>query len=283
LRAAKGGKMAEYSYVKDEDGKVCGIWIKDVSAIDKPGMIEFVLTKESPELLNDYISKNYRKVANNYDSVGGCFIMFGSSRAPGEKSSTQSENTIIAKGSPSLQLTICKYCGYKNNVNSKSCESCGKNLFDSINKKEIRSNKEIKILNPKVLEIVNKYSSLINDKNIYLKPDIPSKILTNAISSYGESAIESDVLLVIDDSITGNANKGMIITDDQLFVKNTLENPNIISILRIKDIDFKNGFLSKILYINGVKYAEFTGYPKVDNLRLIIDFIKELVSLKKPE
>jgi hypothetical protein len=77
-------KMADYSFVR-YDGKVCGIWLKDPSNLDKPGLVEVLLVNGgAPQLLSDYTSKRYRKVPNNYDSKGGCFVMFGSEKAPGE-------------------------------------------------------------------------------------------------------------------------------------------------------------------------------------------------------
>jgi len=79
--------MADYSLVKDSSGKVSGIWIKDPTVLDKPGYVETLLFKESaPYLLGDYLAKSYRKVTNNVNSDGGCFIMFGGAYAPGESS-----------------------------------------------------------------------------------------------------------------------------------------------------------------------------------------------------
>jgi hypothetical protein len=76
--------MADYSFVKDSGGKINGIWLKDPTALNKPGMVEGVLMQEGSYLLNDYIAKTYRQVPNNVDSNGGCFVMFGGTKAPGE-------------------------------------------------------------------------------------------------------------------------------------------------------------------------------------------------------
>lgn len=77
--------MADYSFVKDGSGNACGIWLRDPSALDKPGMVETLLMMNNhSHLLNDYLKKRYRKVANTYDKAGGCFVMFGSVKAPGE-------------------------------------------------------------------------------------------------------------------------------------------------------------------------------------------------------
>lgn len=81
-------QLADYSFVKDENGIACGIWLRDPSALDKPGTVETLLIMHNhSHLLNDYLNKRYRKVPNNYDLSGGCFVMFGSVNAPGETTS----------------------------------------------------------------------------------------------------------------------------------------------------------------------------------------------------
>ena len=77
--------MGDYSFVKDQHGTACGLWLRDPSNLDKPGFVEVLLMKNNhSHLLNDYTNKRYRKVSNNFDSSGGCFVMFGSVKAPGE-------------------------------------------------------------------------------------------------------------------------------------------------------------------------------------------------------
>lgn len=78
--------MADYAFVKDENGNAHGIWLRDPGALDRPGMVETLLMMNNhSHLLDDYLAKRYRKVPNNYDSSGGCFVMFGSVKAPGER------------------------------------------------------------------------------------------------------------------------------------------------------------------------------------------------------
>ena len=77
--------MADYAFVKDQTGNVCGIWLHDPGALDKPGMVEtLIMMNNQGHLLNDYLKKRYRKVTTTYDTSGGCFVMFGSVKAPGE-------------------------------------------------------------------------------------------------------------------------------------------------------------------------------------------------------
>ncbi len=85
-QAAKSNAVADYSFVRDETGSVCGIWLRDPSVLDKPGTVEALLVmRKQDHLLSAYLNKRYRKVPNQFDHTGGCFVMFGSVRAPGEK------------------------------------------------------------------------------------------------------------------------------------------------------------------------------------------------------
>lgn len=77
--------MADYSWVKDQSGNICGIWLKDHSALQKPGSVETLLMlKNCEHLVGPYLRKMYRTVPNKVNSEGGCFVMFGSAKAPGE-------------------------------------------------------------------------------------------------------------------------------------------------------------------------------------------------------
>ena len=77
--------MADYSFVRDQDGVACGIWLHDPSALDRPGTVETLLMMGgASDLLGPYLQRAYRKVPNKVDHQGGCFVMFGGVKAPGE-------------------------------------------------------------------------------------------------------------------------------------------------------------------------------------------------------
>lgn len=71
--------MADYSLVRDANDEVCGLWLRDTAQANDQFLICALLMQEgvSPP-------DTYRVVANTYDGAGGCFVMFGSNRAPGE-------------------------------------------------------------------------------------------------------------------------------------------------------------------------------------------------------
>lgn len=72
--------MAVYSYVRDKNGNVCGIWLEYPNMLDREGSVEaFLIRDNCLHLLDDYLGKRYRKVP---DKTGGCFVLFGDAEAP---------------------------------------------------------------------------------------------------------------------------------------------------------------------------------------------------------
>ena len=74
--------MSDFAFVKDQNGKVSGLWVKDrTDAEDRAYLITLFLRGG---LAPDAISAGHRIVPNTVDSNGGCFVMLGSTKAPGE-------------------------------------------------------------------------------------------------------------------------------------------------------------------------------------------------------
>jgi hypothetical protein len=87
---------ADYSFVKDPNGKIAGLWIKEIQYAANPAYLHSLLKKHhgpqaekqepvTDELLKLVLSQNFRIAANNFNKQGGCFVMFGGMPAPGEK------------------------------------------------------------------------------------------------------------------------------------------------------------------------------------------------------
>jgi hypothetical protein len=79
--------MADYAMLKDNNGDVCGFWFHNPEIAQDPDMINLLLAKHDlpDELLFVVSTGNYRIVPNRFDNSGGCFMMFGSELAPGER------------------------------------------------------------------------------------------------------------------------------------------------------------------------------------------------------
>jgi hypothetical protein len=74
--------MGDYSFVKDQGGAVCGIWVKRPSDAQNQYYLLVLLMKHGHS--TDGIMEGYRVVPNTVNSNGCCFVMFSSSLAPGE-------------------------------------------------------------------------------------------------------------------------------------------------------------------------------------------------------
>lgn len=74
--------MSDFSFVKDQSGRVCGLWVKDrTDAEDRAYLITLFLRGG---LNPTALSAGHRIVPNTVDSKGGVFVMLGSTKAPGE-------------------------------------------------------------------------------------------------------------------------------------------------------------------------------------------------------
>lgn len=74
--------MGDFSFVKDQAGKVCGLWVRRWE--DAEDQVYLMTLFMRGGLSSGEISTGFRVVANKVDSNGGCFVMLGSTRAPGE-------------------------------------------------------------------------------------------------------------------------------------------------------------------------------------------------------
>lgn len=80
--------MANYSFVRDQNNTICGIWFQNIGyAQNKEHLVMFAISESLPmDIYVNLQEGNYRVVPNTYDKAGGCFVMFGSIPAPGENS-----------------------------------------------------------------------------------------------------------------------------------------------------------------------------------------------------
>ena len=82
--------MADFSLVKSQDGEIRGIWLANPENADQIGYLTALALRIGNEEgsqapFEAVLAKDYRVVPNTYDEAGGCFVMFGSTLAPGEE------------------------------------------------------------------------------------------------------------------------------------------------------------------------------------------------------
>lgn len=115
----------------------------------------------------------------------------------------------------------------------------------------------------------------INDSKVFFSPNIPVAKLKNAIFAYGNSDISAnDILILVDNTIFGNAKDGFFITENYFCARETVfDKPFIINISDINEIE-NNG--NKI-FINGKKVANFM-IPQKESIEKICKLIEAHIS-----
>lgn len=71
--------MAAYSIVRDESGRVCGLWLRDAEMAENRDLLSMLLIKHQDGWwVQAALSGQYRIVS----CKRGCFVMFGDAPAP---------------------------------------------------------------------------------------------------------------------------------------------------------------------------------------------------------
>lgn len=101
---------------------------------------------------------------------------------------------------------------------------------------------------------------------IYVFPEIPENLATNAIASYANDINYNDIILLADDTIWGSAKSGFLITRNKtIYSKHSQQNcPIIIS----NDSDF-GGILGEFCINDKKIFSGGIGFP----IKLLIDFM----------
>ena len=73
--------MGDFSFVR-EQGRICGLWIKQPADANDQAYVMTLFFRGG--LTPADVSAGFRVVPNRVDNNGGCFVMLGSTRAPGE-------------------------------------------------------------------------------------------------------------------------------------------------------------------------------------------------------
>ncbi|OOF57291.1 hypothetical protein [Rodentibacter myodis] len=122
--------------------------------------------------------------------------------------------------------------------------------------------------------------------NVYIKPTIPWDKLRNAINSYVEGYVDTnDVLLLVDDTVFGSAQKGFLLTQNHFFAYTDSSKYKSGAISEIDRIEADVGFFKKKLYLGddtGYWSVEFTQGSKRD-IKLLAEYSLQLINVLKEE
>lgn len=90
---------------------------------------------------------------------------------------------------------------------------------------------------PSPLELLQNSLRNENDRDLYLAPQIPPSILSNATESYAEGVKLEEVLLLYNNAVFGSGGRGMIITSNAVYWRNTLFGKGSLPIKEIRSVE----------------------------------------------
>ena len=102
------------------------------------------------------------------------------------------------------------------------------------------------------------YFTGLNDPKIMVFPDIPREKLENAIKGFGIGINPADVIVLVDNTVSGIADEGLIITLDAMYSKSQLADAKEILFSNCKtlNVGYKKRFLlGYAVEINGTEFA----------------------------
>lgn len=100
--------------------------------------------------------------------------------------------------------------------------------------------------------------SFLGLKDIYTKVNMNPEKLQNAIQSFAPNIDKQSVCLLIDDTLFKSSKSGLILTDTEMYIKESFEQPFIFKLADIHEFSYKATTLGLTIYINGNKIAEFS-------------------------
>ena len=128
------------------------------------------------------------------------------------------------------------------------------------------------------LKLPENYQKLAQCSQLFIKPNIPSKKLANALHSYVHLALiragqttsfqPEQIVLLFDDTVFGSAKDGFVLTENFIIVKAAFEDPSLIFLKDIKTMSWESTLFSNNLYFNGSKIIDLTQTNKKDMMAL---------------
>jgi len=90
---------------------------------------------------------------------------------------------------------------------------------------------------PAVRAIVARYAEATADNRVFFHPDIPEHRLAEALRGYPGIAPE-EVLVLLDNTISGEATAGLVLTEDAIHIGNGSEAANRLALSDLRTAEF---------------------------------------------
>jgi hypothetical protein len=127
-----------------------------------------------------------------------------------------------------------------------------------------------------VRDIVRRYGPTIIDQYIFFQPNIPSDRLRSALGAYAKDLKPETVLVLIDNTMRGNAKDGGMLTTTHLIAHNMMEKPASIALNSMLSVGLQEGLTSKLL-INGIPFL-YINFPSKAAMRLFTQMLNVILS-----
>ena len=104
-------------------------------------------------------------------------------------------------------------------------------------------------------QLVKQFLGYFNNSRVFMTPDIPIKKLKNAVTAYGCGVSQSSVLLLYDDTWSGGARNGLMITKNSVCWKNKFGTANRVYFSNIEKVSHFEGSSLKAagVEVNGIR------------------------------
>lgn len=122
------------------------------------------------------------------------------------------------------------------------------------------------------------YRQMEGSFDVYLRDDIPSQKLSNAINSYASSAKRDSVLMLNDATMFGSAKQGVLITDTKLYTYDLMESKKVLTFSRMKSIEY-NTYLDITMRDGSIFTLDA---PYLEKWALLA-FLREVIDLYQQE
>ena len=108
---------------------------------------------------------------------------------------------------------------------------------------------------PSVRAVVARHAEATADNRVFFHPDIPEHRLASALTAYPGIASD-DVLVLLDNTETGSATEGLLLTEDAIHVRNGSGQAQRLALSDLRSVDL-DGAPERVLKLNG--HAVLTG------------------------
>jgi len=123
--------------------------------------------------------------------------------------------------------------------------------------------------------IISQHRSGLQDKRVFLAPNIPAKKLSRALATYAHGVKPDDVILLIDDTLFGGAKEGLLVTADHIYGHDIAEEPVLATLATAHNIHISPAVLCRKFMVNGDVFIELS-QPEKNIDDELVAFLKAL-------